>query len=391
MRVYVPRTLGWLLVASLMTHAWQISDASVFLMFALLCIIFPQVLHRYLRRRPTSGVVRSSMFIDALIAGMIAGCLGLEQMPTLVLASMLFVSVLIVGGASLVFKTGIVAAAAALPGYMFRPINPAELNVAAVLCLCAYVSLVGVLVYSETSRLNRRRRHEFSVRRNLEELQLRLEPHVVPQVYRSGENKVQRKRLTVFFSDIVGFTRVMDSHDETAVARWLNSYFGAMTQIANLHGGTVDKFLGDGLMVIFGDMKSRGVVSDAYACVAMAIEMRNQLSKLQAPVNEPGLCIRIGIHTGYCLVGSIGDGDRLDYTALGSTVNLASRIEGAADTGEIVVSEETYRLLRPWITAREKGMVSLKGISNNQRLYSVSSLARPGDHSEPEGRVQLLG
>ena len=118
-----------------------------------------------------------------------------------------------------------------------------------------------------------------------------------------------------------------------------------MTSTAEIHGGTVHKFLGDGLIVFFGDPESEGPVADAYACVAMAVEMRGQLICLADELGNYTLHIRIGIHTGYCLIGSSGSESRKDYTALGSLADLASRIESAADSDEILISEETYRRL----------------------------------------------
>ena len=163
-----------------------------------------------------------------------------------------------------------------------------------------------------------------------------------------------------------------------------------MTSIAEIHGGTVHKFLGDGLIVFFGDPESEAPVADAYACIAMAVAMRDQLICLADELGHYTLHIRIGIHTGHCLIGSSGSESRKDLAALGSLANLASRIESAAASDEILISEETYRLLRPWIHVVSRGKKHLKGISSAVAIYSVQALTCPANGRYLSDRIQLL-
>ncbi len=173
----------------------------------------------------------------------------------------------------------------------------------------------------------------------LEKISNRLAKYLSPQIYKNifesdseHTNEYKRKKLTVFFSDIKGFTDLSDSLDPDLLAELVNDYLSAMTDIALKHGGTIDKFIGDAILVFFGDPESDGLKKDASKCLSMAIAMQNKVAELDKSWREDhgiaeGLKVRIGISTGYCTVGNFGSVQRVDYTVLGSTVNLASRLE----------------------------------------------------------------
>jgi class 3 adenylate cyclase len=172
----------------------------------------------------------------------------------------------------------------------------------------------------------------------LEALSVKLAKYLSRQVYDSifeGRTDVQvksyRKELTVFFSDIEGFTDLTDRLEAEVLSDLLNTYLSEMSRIADECGGTVDKFIGDGVMIFFGDPETRGRKEDAVACVRMAMRMRKRAGELRnswADVIGPQpLHIRLGINTGYCTVGNFGSEDRLDYTIVGGAVNVASRLE----------------------------------------------------------------
>src|SRR6185295_102882 len=156
----------------------------------------------------------------------------------------------------------------------------------------------------------------------------------------------RRKELTVFFSDIAGFTETTDRLESEDLTRLLNHYLTEMSQIALSYGATVDKYVGDAIVIFFGDPETRGVKEDALACVKMAIAMRQKMAELQDTWRDSGIAnplrCRIGINTGFCTVGNFGSEDRMDYTIIGSGVNLASRLESASAPGEILLSYETY-------------------------------------------------
>ena len=213
-------------------------------------------------------------------------------------------------------------------------------------------------------------------------LSKKLAKYLSPEVYNSiftGEKEVnletQRKKLTVFFSDIHGFTALTDTMEAESLATLLNSYLKEMAEVAARYGGTLDKFIGDAIMIFFGDPKSRGEKQDALACVMMAIEMRERLKYLREKwinqgISEP-LHIRIGINTGYCTVGNFGSENRMDYTIIGGQVNLASRLEAQADTDQILVSHETFALVQDYIICENKGEISVKGVAHQVKTYQV--------------------
>jgi len=217
----------------------------------------------------------------------------------------------------------------------------------------------------------------------LRELSNKLSKYLSPQIYESifsGEKDValgsSRKKLTIFFSDIVDFTSTTDHMESEDLTQLLNQYLREMTDIALKHGATVDKYIGDAIMIFFGDPESQGVLQDANNCVEMAIDMQQRVRELQSEWQTAGFTkpfsIRIGIHTGYCTVGNFGTESRMDYTIVGSAVNLASRIESAADPGGIFISEDSYLLIRDSIDCVPVTTVTPKGFSEDLQLYKVS-------------------
>jgi adenylate cyclase len=148
--------------------------------------------------------------------------------------------------------------------------------------------------------------------------------------------------VTVLFADIRGFTRLSEHAPAEQVVQLLNRYFTAMSEIVLKHGGTVDKFIGDGLMALFG--APHVTPDDAAGAISAAVEMQDAMKKISADLAAGGLgevSIGIGLHTGEATVGYIGSERRSEYTAIGDTVNVSSRLESHAKAGEILLSEET--------------------------------------------------
>ena len=217
----------------------------------------------------------------------------------------------------------------------------------------------------------------------LEEISKRLASYLSPQVYNSifeasGENtkKHKRKNLTVFFSDIVRFTDMSDTLEPELLAKLVNNYLSEMTNIAIEFGGTIDKFIGDAVMVFFGDPESDGDRQDALNCAKMALRMQQRISELQDYWKSLGIGeeiqVRMGISTGYCTVGDFGSQQRLDYTAFGSPVNLAARLETLALPREIVVSQQTFELISGDIDCTPYNTVTPKGFSRPINTYTIS-------------------
>ena len=219
--------------------------------------------------------------------------------------------------------------------------------------------------------------------RMLEVLSSKLSKYLAPQVYQSifsGHRDVSlettRKKLTVFFSDLKDFTQITDDLEPEDLADLLNEYFTEMSEIALEHGATIDKFIGDAMLMFFGDPDTKGIEGDAAACVSMAIAMQRRMRELQLAWRGRGILqplrMRIGINTGYCNVGNFGSTDRMDYTIIGNEVNLAARLEEHADPDGILLSYETYALVRAGVTAEEWPAIEVKGIRREIRPYALT-------------------
>jgi PAS domain S-box-containing protein len=216
----------------------------------------------------------------------------------------------------------------------------------------------------------------------LEALSVKLAKYLSKQVYDSifsGRTDVRvesyRKKLTVFFSDVQGFTEITDSMEAEPLSDLLNRYLSEMANIANEHGGTIDKFIGDGIMIFFGDPESRGEKEDALACVHMALAMRRCMYELREEWIDQGIShplhVRIGINTGFCTVGNFGSEDRLDYTIVGGEVNATARLEAAAQPDQILISHATYALVHDEIYCQPVGEITVKGITHPLKTYEV--------------------
>ena len=190
-----------------------------------------------------------------------------------------------------------------------------------------------------------------------------------------------RRKVTVFFSDLSGFTKFTDQSEPELVSGLLNEYLSAMSEIAFRYGGTIDKFIGDGIMIFFGAPDSLGELEDARRCVAMSIVMQEAVRGLEkiwsARGHDVQFGVRIGINTGFVTVGHFGSDHRMEYTAVGGSVNLASRIEGASAINAITLSRSTYLLVKDHFSISPRGEVTLKGIQQPQQIYEVQSHAQP--------------
>lgn len=191
------------------------------------------------------------------------------------------------------------------------------------------------------------------------------------------ERKTERKKLTVFFSDIKGFTGTTDRMQPEELSFMLNDYFSEMTEIVAKHGGTVDKFIGDALIAYFGAFDSKGENEDTKACISMAIEMQQKMKSLQKHWKKKGIVapfmIRCGINVGYCTIGNFGSEDRIDYTIIGSEVNKASRLQDAVEPGRILVSESAKLLAEDSFEFKDMGPITLKGFDYPIRCFEVVS------------------
>ena len=219
----------------------------------------------------------------------------------------------------------------------------------------------------------------------LASLSMKISRYLSPQIYKSifsGQKDVtihtERKKLTIFFSDIKDFTATTERLQPEQITELLNEYFTEMSAIALRHGGTIDKFVGDAMLIFFGDPESKGEAEDAKACLRMAIEMQNRLAELsvkwRATGTENPFRVRMGVNTGFCNVGNFGSADRMDYTIIGAEANLAARLQSIAEPGHIVISYETYALVRDILVAHPLPPITMKGISRTVVPYAVDGI-----------------
>ncbi|MGC2811402.1 MAG: adenylate/guanylate cyclase domain-containing protein [Bradyrhizobium sp.] len=216
-------------------------------------------------------------------------------------------------------------------------------------------------------------------------LSLKISRYIPPQIYKSifsGQRDVtihtERKKLTIFFSDIQNFTATTERLQPEQITQLLNEYFTEMSAIAHEYGGTIDKFIGDAMLIFFGDPETKGDRADAQACVRMAWSMQRRLLELNAKWRASGIehpfKTRMGINSGFCNVGNFGSADRMDYTIIGAEANLAARLQSIAEPGGIVISYETYALASDILSGHPLAPITMKGISREVIPYSVDNV-----------------
>ena len=220
------------------------------------------------------------------------------------------------------------------------------------------------------------------LRKQSELLAQQLGKFIPPQMHKAmmqgdfnTEITTRRKKLTIFFSDIKNFTSISEKLQPEDLTQYLNEYFSEMTKIALEHGATIDKYIGDAVMLFFGDPTSKGEREDARACVEMSLKMQQRMEYLKNKWRNSGFLnpfqIRIGINTGYCNVGNFGSDQRLTYTIIGGEVNIAARLETAGDAGKILMSFETYSHVKDLVEVSELNSIKMKGVSRKVKVFEV--------------------
>lgn len=324
--------------------------------------------------------------LDAAVIGFTLSFVQNSPLPTLIFIILVQFNAAINGGIkkwvsdNIVFFCGI-----SLPFIFWEPrwsITPnIDMSVIGFGGMFAFLSAYGIYLHANIQRLKTANASLTKEQVSLKLRTYKLARYLSPTVWKAVDEgkdeviKTERKRITVFFSDIKGFSSLSEELESETITALLNNYLTEMSNIVQKHGGTIDKFMGDGLMVLFGDSKSQGLKADCIRAVSMAMEMRKKMKDLQSKWFNQGikspLQIRMGINTGYCTVGTFGTSHYMDYTALGTHVNLASRLESACEAGEILISHETWSLVKDTIMCRDKGEVTVKGFSHPIKVYQV--------------------
>jgi adenylate cyclase len=219
----------------------------------------------------------------------------------------------------------------------------------------------------------------------LDLLKDKMKKYLSPQLYNAlvggttnAEIIHKRKKLTIFFSDIVNFSAITDSIESELLSDVINQYLNRMADIATKWGGTIDKFMGDAVMVFFGDPEFIDDATHAQNCARMALDMLSELSALRTHWREMGmfqaLRVRMGINTGYCTVGNFGSSNRMEYTIVGGQVNIASRLENLAEPDSIYISQATYALIQDMAECDFIDNISVKGIHYPIEVFKLTGL-----------------
>jgi class 3 adenylate cyclase len=208
-----------------------------------------------------------------------------------------------------------------------------------------------------------------------------LAPQVAEQILASDVDPGsvrERRPLTIMFADLKGFTPMVEKLDPEVLSAVLTRYFDELAQIAFRHGGTIDKFIGDAVMVFFGAPESTGERDQALRCVAMSLEIQRRLVEIAPELMALGspapLVARIGIASGVATVGAFGAKHRAEFTAVGAPVNRAARLEPQAPPGGVLIDEETRTLVADQIEATLHGEITLKGFAQPVRAFVATAL-----------------
>ncbi|HSF16808.1 MAG TPA: adenylate/guanylate cyclase domain-containing protein [Vicinamibacteria bacterium] len=219
----------------------------------------------------------------------------------------------------------------------------------------------------QQASLNKKVQEEKIARERLEKY---FSPAVATRILSEGEKEAQELEATVLFTDIVGFTQLAESMDAPSVAQLLNEIFSRMSEPILESDGTLDKFIGDCIMAVFGAPYPQ--TDHAVRAVRVALEMRNRLNELNGERGGGDIRVRTGMNSGPVLSGPIGSMKRKEITVLGDTVNIASRIESmVAGADQIVIGERTYELVKGQFEVKDMGTVALRGRKESVRVYEV--------------------
>jgi len=344
----------------------------------------------------------SMLLIDGFLVGAGFAILHFALVPSLALAVMASATAMtIIGLSGWVGSLGAMFVGSLLTAIVLeqKTMDQAPLLVSAIasLGLCIYVTLTSYYANKQTLLFMSFQAQLVEAQTKAAIFTKKITKYLPSQVWNSiftGEKQAtlgtNRKKLTVFFSDIKGFSHISEQLQPEELTAVLNSYFTEMSNIASEFGGTIDKFMGDGIMIFFGDPKTNGEVKDAMACMAMALKMKKRMQIISHKWESQGigkkLQIRMGINTGYCTVGNFGAEDRMDYTIIGKEVNLASRLEELAEPGQIFISNSTHKLVQDKVMCRERGKINVRGFTKPVDVLEVMGLRK--DMGEKKGYLE---
>lgn len=369
-RYYVFRIIAatFLLLINLAQLDWELSAGQW--IYAGICFLYPHIAFFVVNACPhRKQAMFVNFYVDSFFFGSWAPIVSFSMWP--LVAMFMTVVVNSISSRGVVFCVQNIAcfiSAAIISSLLFDLkflfVSNMTATILGVVWVMLYSGIIGWTSFFLSEQIKEKRAQ-------LKKLASKLAKYLSPQVYDSifrGEKDVKietyKKHLTVFFSDIAGFTTKTENTEISELTQWLNTYLNDMTTLAIKYNGTLDKFIGDAVMVFFGDPKTSGEKQDALKCISMAIEMKEHAKKL-------GVDIRMGVNTGDCIVGNFGSEQRMEYTILGPTVNLAARLESNSQPHQILISESTFALIKDEIVCEERGEICVKGIDRKIMTYWV--------------------
>ncbi|ENW96664.1 adenylate/guanylate cyclase domain-containing protein [Acinetobacter sp. 2JN-4] len=391
---YFHRLMGYsILSLILVIYTFTSSSANYqlyILPLLLIYFLFCPRLEKWLQYKYDKKTEKNVYFAnEAIIVSIVLAALHLSLVPTFVIIfALLYVGlnnrislpiaclIGLIGVITFYFSTFFIFGAE----QYFEPTNP-ELTVVSLLGLMVFIVIGNYYQHRRLSVLGQQRQHYHNQMTRYIAFANQLSRYAPLQLWQSimrgeAEAKIEykRKKLTIFFSDIQGFTELSETLIPDDLAFLLNDYLSHMTEIAKQYEATVDKFMGDAILIFFGDPNSQGTEQDAKSCVEMAIAMRQQMKLLRErwkKMGYPALHIRMGISTGYCHVGNYGASHRMAYTIVGRDVNLASRLQSAAEVDEILIADDTHQLIKSEFLCVPKVPIYLKGIQGPVKTWQV--------------------
>jgi adenylate cyclase len=272
---------------------------------------------------------------------------------------------------------------------------PLEMVASAVVTSCCFIVVTANYRYESKGELEKSKTELKALFDKQTLLSGRLSRYLSPKVVESlvsGDDSIethQRKEVVVFFSDLCNFTSLSEEMSPEDMSKVLNQYLSKMSDIANKYDATIDKFIGDAVMVFFGAPHSHSPKEDALKCVRMADAMKKEMQQLNDKWKSEGIQhefkVRMGIHQGWATVGNFGAENQVNYTVIGTAVNIASRLEQQCPIDKILVSRKIMEMCKDQFKFSFLDKLELKGIENAMEAYIVED-----KHSHGSKTASLL-
>jgi class 3 adenylate cyclase len=260
---------------------------------------------------------------------------------------------------------------------------PIQIVISSIITSCCFIIVTASYRFDSKNELIRSRIELKSLLKKQSSLSKNLSRYLSPKLVETlvnGDNSIenhQRKEVVIFFSDLCNFTSLSEEMSPEDMSMVLNQYLSRMSEIANKYGATIDKFIGDSVMVFFGAPNSISPKEDALRCIRMANEMQKEMSIMNGDWHSNGIQhqfkARIGVHQGWATVGNFGAENQVNYTVIGTTVNIASRLEQQCPPDGILVSRKIMELCKEEFQFDYFDSLSLKGIDNKVDGYTLNS------------------